>query len=106
MDRYTRVNGISVQIKRMEEAYKYGLMDPDMMAFGKMMLLKVMEDLYMLREMSMRASGKMTKLMATVYTLTITEIDMLETGKKINNMEKESKYGQMIHSTMAYIKME
>ena len=106
MDRYTKVNGINVQIKKMAEEYKYGQTDRDMMVSGKMMLHKVMEDSYMLREMSMKDNGKMTKLMDMAFILTIMVTDMLVTGKKISSMEKAWKSGLMIHNMTETIKME
>ena len=36
MIQFTKVNGQLRKIKKMEEEYKFGLMDPDMMDFGKM----------------------------------------------------------------------
>ena len=39
---FIKENGIKEAIKRMEEEYRYGLMDQDMMVSGKMMLHKAM----------------------------------------------------------------
>ena len=46
-------------------------------------------------EMFTKASGKMTKHRAKVYTLTETVLNMKECGKVINNTALEKKYGQM-----------
>ena len=50
---------------------------------------------------SMRASGEMTRLMATDPTLTQMEQPMLVTGSMINNMVVELKPGLMVPSMTA-----
>jgi len=57
----------------------------------------------MLMEMSMKENGKMTKLTAQEYTLTWTELNILDLGSKINNMAKALKSGQMARSTKVTI---
>jgi hypothetical protein len=43
--------------------------------------------------MFMKVNGKMTRLMDMVDTCILMELNMKDTGKKINNMEKEKKHG-------------
>lgn len=70
----------------MEEAFKFGQMDLDMMVSGDKEWLMVMADLFMLKEMFMRENGLKIKLTVLVFILILTEVDMKVTGFKINNM--------------------
>jgi len=51
-------------------------------------------------------SGKMIKHTDTVFTTTLMEPDMKDSGLKINNTEKVRRYGQMVLVTRASTKME
>lgn len=44
----------------------------------------------------MKENGKMTKLMVKVFIPTWMELDILDHGSKINNMDKESKLGPIM----------
>jgi hypothetical protein len=70
----------------MEEAFKFGQMDLDMMVSGDKEWLMVMADLFMLKEMFMRENGLKIKLTVLVFILILMEVDMKVTGFKINNM--------------------
>lgn len=46
-------------------------------------------------EMFTKESGKMIKLMGMANICILMELSMRDTGKRINNMEKVKKHGQM-----------
>ena len=71
----------------MEEGFKYGQMDLDTMDFGDKEWRTDMEDWYMQKEMYMRVNGQKIKLMDSEYILILMEVDMKDTGSKINNMD-------------------
>ena len=54
----------------------------------------------------MKASGKMIKQMGSVSIRITMETDMLEIGRRINNMEKVLKSGPMIHNMMVITSLE
>ena len=87
----------------MEEVFKYGQMVQDMMASGNMILHKDMEDSFMLREMCMKGSGRMTKLMALESIHITMGIDTLATGRRTNNTAKVLKSGLTILNMMDFI---
>ena len=80
--------------------FKFGQMDQDMMGSGSMILLKDMVDSFMLREMSMKANGKMIKQMALESIPTTMEIDMSVIGKKTNSTARVLKCGPMTRNMM------
>jgi len=47
-------------------------------------------------EMSTKVNGKMIKLTGTEFTCMLMELGMKAVGKRISNMEKESRDGQMV----------
>jgi hypothetical protein len=51
----------------------------------------------------MKDNGKMIKLMVMDRILMLMELPMSENGKMTNNMEKESKHGQMVQNMKANI---
>ena len=55
----------------------------------------------MLMAISMRANGKMTRLMVMAATHMLMVQPTWENGKMINNMVKESKHGLMVPNTRA-----
>ena len=67
---------------------------------GKMIRPMDGEDSFMQMETFMKGSGKKIKLTEKVFTLTPMEPNMMEIGKKINNMDMELKHGQMAQSMM------
>ena len=79
----------------MEEVFKFGQTDLDMMDSGEMEWPMAMDVLSMLREMYMRENGLKTKLMASEYILTIMEVDTKANGFRINSMGMVLNNGQM-----------
>ena len=75
------------KVKRMVEAFKYGLMDPDTMDFGEMEWQMAMVVSYMLKEMFMKVNGQRTKPTAMASILTLTEADTKASGLLTNNMD-------------------
>ena len=59
----------------------------------------------MLMVIFMTDNGKMTKLMDSVNTLILMELSTKDTGLMINNMVKERKSGQMVHSMKVTINL-
>jgi len=90
----------------MEEESKFGQMAQDMTGSGSMILLKDMVDSFMLKEMSMKANGKMIKQMALESTPITMEIDTLVIGKKTNSTARVLKYGLMTHNMMGITSLE
>ena len=86
------------KIRKMDEACKFGLMDPGMMAFGEMESLMDMVDWSMLKVMYMKVSGLKTKRMDSESTPILTVQDMKANGFKISNMAMVSSNGQMVPS--------
>ena len=93
MAQFIRVNGLLMRIKRMAVEFKFGPMDPDMMASGEMEWPMGTEDLFMLKVMCMKESGQKTKLMAMEFTLILMEVDMKANGFRINNTDSVSSNG-------------
>jgi len=58
----------------------------------------------MLMEMYTMVSGKTTKLMDMVYTITLMELAMKAGGLKTNNTVKGKKSGRIMHVTKASTK--
>ena len=75
--------------KDVDKANSIGMMDHFMKAIGPITWQTEKEDLYMRMEMFMRANGKMIKLMAMDFMITLMELDIRVVGLKINNMEWE-----------------
>ena len=84
-----KVNGTKKRESVMVAAYKYGLMGPGTMVSGKMTWLKAMVDLYMLKEISTRAHGRLTKQMDMASTPTMVVVATRDDGWTINRMVKE-----------------
>ena len=70
----------------MAEGFRFGQMDLDTMDFGDKEWQMDMEDLYMLKEMFMRVNGQRIKPTDSGSILILMEVDMKDTGSKINNM--------------------
>lgn len=87
MEQCIRVIGKLIQIRRMEEEFKFGQMDQGMMVFGKMGWLMVMEDWFMPRETSMKVNGLMIKPMVMEFILISTEADTKDNGTKTSNTD-------------------
>ena len=85
MELCIRGNGLSNQIKKMEEEFKYGQTVLDMMDFGDREWQTDMEDLFMLKETYMKVSGQKIKQMDSGFILILMEVDMKVIGFKINN---------------------
>lgn len=85
MEQCIKENGLCNQIKKMEEEFKYGQMDRDMMDFGDREWQTDMEDLFMQKVMYMKVSGQKTKQMGLVFILILMEADMKVIGFKISN---------------------
>lgn len=65
-----------------------------------------MEDLFMLKETSMRANGWMIKLMDTEFTLIIMEASMKVNGLMISNMVLVLRDGLMVLSMREHMNKE
>ena len=102
----TKVNGLLMKMKKMEWVSRYGPMDPDMTDFGVMEWQMVMVDWFMLKVMCMREIGLKTKQTDLGYIPTTMEVDMKDSGTKINNMAMVLNSGQMVPSTKEIIKPE
>lgn len=74
-------------------------MDQGMTDSGKMVWPMVMEDWFMQKEMSMKANGKMTRLMDMEFIPISTAADMKVNGTKINNMDWDQNSGLMEPNT-------
>lgn len=72
----------------MEEDFKYGLMGHYMKDIGKTTRQMERVDSFMQMVMCMKATGKMTKPMATEFTCMLMERDTKVSGRKTNSMEK------------------
>ena len=79
----------------MEEVYRFGQTARDMMDSGKKEWLTVEEDWFMLMEMSILESGRMTRLTVMEFNKITTEVATKATGSTTNNMVTELKPGQM-----------
>jgi len=99
-----KVIGFYKTIVKMDVEFKYGLMGADTMVSGEVTWPTDMEDLCMLKEMSMKESGLMTKLMGSVYTLILMAADTKVNGIWINNMDMASNSGLTVPSTKEIIK--
>jgi hypothetical protein len=89
MEQCIKGNGLYNHNKKMEEVFKFGQMDLDMMVSGDKEWLTDMADLYMLKVMYMRENGQKIKLMDLVFILILMEVGMKVTGFKINSMALE-----------------
>jgi hypothetical protein len=103
MELNTKVNGI-VKAEKTVGAYKFGLMVHCTKGTGKM--IKQMEegDLFTLMGMFITESGRMTKLMALVFTITQMVQDMKVNGLRTNSMVKAKKSGLIMLATKAIIR--
>lgn len=66
--------------------FKYGQMDLDTMDSGEIIWQMDTEDLFTLKETSMKESGPKIRLMAMESILILMEADMKVSGSKTNNM--------------------
>ena len=98
MVQYIKESGMSRQIKKTEEEFRYGLMDQDMMVSGSMEKLKDTEDLFTLKETCMREIGLRIKHMVMESILIIMAQNSQEIGFLINNKATEKSNGQMVLS--------
>jgi hypothetical protein len=83
----------------MVEEFRFGQMEAGMTASGETEWPTAMEGLFMLKEMSTRESGPMTKLMVLAFTPISTEAGTRGSGISTNSMDLESSNGQMVPST-------
>jgi hypothetical protein len=90
----------------MEEEFRYGLMDQDMMDFGRTEWLMVEVDLFMLMETFMKVNGSKIKLMDMEYNKIITEVGTKANGKTTNNTATVSKSGPTAALTKESTKKE
>jgi len=90
----------------MEKACKYGKMDRNMRATGKMTWLMGKEDSFILTVMFMKASGLTIRLTEREYIFIWTELNITETGERINNTGLELRPGLMGLSMKATMNME
>ena len=81
-------------------------MEVGMMAFLSEEKRKDVEDLCILKEISMRVNGLMIRFMDMAFNRHFKEVDMKECGKTINRTAMEKKIGQMVQITKENIKME
>jgi hypothetical protein len=95
MEQCIKVNGLFNQIRKMDEVFKYGQMDRDMMDFGDKEWHTDMEDLFMLKETYMNESGLKIKQMGSESILILMGADMKVIGFKISNTVLELSNGQM-----------
>jgi hypothetical protein len=95
MEQCIKVNGLFNQIRKMDEVFKYGQMDRDMMDFGDKEWQTDMEDLFMLKETYMKESGLKIKQMGSESILILMGADMKVIGFKISNTVLELSNGQM-----------
>ena len=79
-------------------ASKYGRMDRDTMASGKMVLLADLAGWFMLRATSMLELGRMIRRTAMVPTVTTMVVGTRVSGSQINSTERELKNGLMVQS--------
>ena len=92
-------NGIFIRIKDTGVVTKSGAMALSMKVTGKLTKLTVEEDLFMLMVIFMMVIGKTIKLMDLENTLTLMELSTKENGLTTSSTVKVKKSGQMVHST-------
>lgn len=91
---FIRESGLKEKImSEMAVAFRYGQMDPDMMAFGKMEWLTEEVDSYTQMAMYIRVNGRKTRLMGLEYSKIIMEVDTKAIGWMISNMVKVLRLG-------------
>lgn len=95
MEHSTRVNGWSALRSNREEVCKFGQTAPCMKGIGKTGKLMAMDVSFMLMATSTSETGRMTKPMVSVFTLTKTVPDTKVNGRRINNTEKVLKPGRI-----------
>lgn len=83
----------------MAQVHKYGPMVPSMKVNGRSTRPTERESFGMLMGTSMRATGKMIKLMASVFTFTLTGLAMRDNGRTISRMAGVLRAGLMAAST-------
>lgn len=84
--------------------FKFGQMVQSMKAFGKITKLMERASFGMQTEMFLMANGKMIRLMVTEYTLMLMERSMKGSGLMIYNTEKDLRFGLMAHAMMVNTK--
>lgn len=95
MAQFIKANGLLMKIRKMDEAYRFGQMAPDMTAFGETEWQMDMVDWFMLKVMFTKVSGLKTKQMVSACILISTEADMKANGSKISSMAMELNNGLM-----------
>jgi hypothetical protein len=85
----TKGSGLKVKTLEMEEVYKSGQMDQDMMDFGKTAWPMDEADLFMLTATFTRVNGLKIKLMVMEYNKIIMEAATKVNGKTTNNRVTE-----------------
>jgi len=104
MELNTRVNGTN-KVVRMEEEFRYGLMDRCMRDTGSPTKQTEEEDLFMQMEMFTTETGRMIRPMDMANITTLMELDTKVIGMKISNMVRVKKFGQIMLAMKASIKM-
>jgi hypothetical protein len=79
----------------MATANKNGLMVHAMKEIGRMIKPMVSENYFMPMETYTKVNGLKIKRMVRVPTRTLMEPDIMDSGKKINNMDTELRHGLM-----------
>lgn len=95
-----------LKIKRMEEVFKFGQMDQDMMDFGEMEWLMALVVSFMLKVMYMKVNGLRIKQMVMVYILISMVADTKVNGSRINSMVLELNNGLMEQNMKVSMNME
>lgn len=103
---FTKENGTNSKIYVMVEEFRYGPMEADLMATGKMEWLMEKAVLFMYKVMFTRATGLKIKLKVMVFTKLTKEANTKEIGTTMHKMEKVLKNGLMEAYTKATIKMD
>ena len=90
-----KVSGMISRMCRVVEVYKFGLMAPDMMDFGRMENNMALEERLMPKVIFIRESGKTINSMVKALTNIRMETLMKATGSKTSNMVMVLRTGLM-----------
>jgi len=98
MERFIKENGSLKRTRKIEEEFRSGLMEAGTMGFGGTEWQTAKDASFMLRVMSTKESGPMTKLTDMEFTRISTEADTKDSGFKISSTATELNSGQMVQS--------
>ena len=90
----------------MGRGHRYGLIIANIKEIGRKTRHADMGPFIIPMAISMKDSGKMTKLMGKALILTPMEPNILENGRMISNTDTELKNGSMERNTKVSMKME